>query len=137
MVCDAALSLDQTRVQLTAPDSLGLQHFLRDSLRATSHQVMALVVALALNSSSDSLKAGVCVLGGGGMALPMVLVTHLESVQVHVVELHDVVIDFAIRYFGASHPRLHAEQGGHVLCTKIRVLINTHMVFRKFIYGHV
>ena len=41
------------------------------------------------------------------MALPMVLVTHLESVRVHVVELHDVVaclgsVSFWSKMFGTS-----------------------------------
>ena len=89
MVCDTALSLDQTRVELTPPDPQGQRQFVRNSLRATSHQIMALAVAVALNSSSDSQV--LCVLGGGGMALPMVLVTHVHSAWVHVVELHDVV----------------------------------------------
>ncbi|CAE7808200.1 unnamed protein product, partial [Symbiodinium sp. CCMP2592] len=111
MVSDAALSLDQTRVQLTAPDLKGERHFCRDSLRAASHQVMVLALGLALDSTSECLRHSLCVLGGGGMALPMVLVTQVQSVWVHVVELHDVVIDFAVRYFGASHERLLVEQG--------------------------
>ena len=106
IVSDAALSLDQTRVQLTAPDLKGERHFCRDSLRAASHQVMVLALGLALDSTSECLRHSLCVLGGGGMALPMVLVTHLQSVWVHVVELHDVVawIVLVFRMLRYGHP---------------------------------
>ena len=89
MVCKSALSLDQTRVQLTPPDSQGHRQFIRNSLRAVSHQIMALHMFLAMDASAGSGRHSFCVMGGGGMALPMALVTHVQSAYMHVVELSD------------------------------------------------
>ncbi|CAJ1358390.1 unnamed protein product, partial [Effrenium voratum] len=103
MTCEGAFSLDQTRVHLRSDQS-----FRRDQLRAASHQVMALAVALACRPGEP---CSVVVLGGGGMALPMALLANASAqLSLQVVELHAAVIDFARRFFGASHERLGVHQ---------------------------
>ena len=69
--------------------STGERHFDRLHLRAVSHQIMALVTALT------SPPVRMCMLGGGGMAIPMALLSFsgemMVSVEeIHVVELHQV-----------------------------------------------
>eukprot|EP00438_Fugacium_kawagutii_P002116 Skav218466 [mRNA] locus=scaffold538:876634:892829:+ [translate_table: standard] len=67
------------------PDSVGQRLIDRSHLRATSNQIMAMLVALA------SPSAGTAMLGGGGMALPMALLAAGHAGPIHVVELHEVV----------------------------------------------
>eukprot|EP00434_Breviolum_minutum_P019776 symbB.v1.2.017450.t1/scaffold1364.1/size123310/2 len=109
MVCEEAFSLDQTRVKLGPITSTGERHFDRLHLRAVSHQIMALVTALFPG------PVRMCMLGGGGMAIPMALLSlsdeMMEVEEIHVVELHQVVIDFAEDFFGAKDPKLRVHQG--------------------------
>lgn len=104
MVCEESFSLDQTRVKLGPPDASGHRAVHFTQLRATSHQLMALLAALAPSMSA------VVVLGGGGMALPIAMLAAGYAGRVHVVELHPKVIEFAQRFFGAEHPRLIVHQ---------------------------
>ena len=64
------------------PDASGHRAVHFTQLRATSHQLMALLAALAPSMSA------VVVLGGGGMALPMAMLAAGYAGRVHVVELH-------------------------------------------------
>lgn len=66
------------------PDASGHRAVHFTQLRATSHQLMALLAALAPSMSA------VVVLGGGGMALPMAMLAAGYAGRVHVVELHPV-----------------------------------------------
>ena len=93
MVSEKDYSLDQTRVQLWtsgSDDSLATWHFQRNHLRAASHQIMALVVAMGCRVHS----CPVWLLGGGGMALPMALLAQtvgpVQHLRIHVVELDAV-----------------------------------------------
>ena len=64
------------------PDASGHRAVHFTQLRATSHQLMALLAALAPSMSA------VVVLGGGGMALPIAMLAAGYAGRVHVVELH-------------------------------------------------
>ena len=68
--------------------STGERHFDRLHLRAVSHQIMALVTALFPG------PVRMCMLGGGGMAIPMALLSLSDEImeveEIHVVELHQV-----------------------------------------------
>ena len=89
MVCEQDYSLDQTRVRLV-PRCNDQMDFQRNHLRASSHQIMALVVAYGLRQSFEPKGRAVCILGGGGMALPMALLEQGVRSPIHVVELHEV-----------------------------------------------
>jgi len=109
-------ALDQTRVEYLADDDTdpasSSPRFLRDRLNAGSHQVMALTVALLLARLPKRGAETVCILGGGGLALPLALLAQEPALKVQVVELETDAIELAKEYFGAKHePRLSLVAG--------------------------
>lgn len=104
LVQETALSLDQTRVELRLGDEDGDEPcFVRDRLNSLFHQASALALAMALSGdSSPSALPRICVLGGGGMALPMALLTALPSLEATVVERDAAATRLARRFFGAG-----------------------------------
>lgn len=109
-----AKSLDQTRVKLTSDG----QGFDRSRLFALSAQVGALMVALHLKQHSAQ-KLRICVLGGGGLALPLGLLHALpSSAKVIAVELDPVVIDLCRKFFGC----IPAEESGQLQLLQLDAL---------------
>lgn len=129
LVQQSAISLEQSRVELQfgpGPDVDGAS-FIRDRICHMSTQTMALMVALVLSQRTarheEALSAPlVCVLGGGGMVLPMALLAAEAAMEVFVVERDAVATSLGRRFFGAQGERLHIIEadalafvsGGHV-----------------------
>mmetsp|Transcript_11716 Transcript_11716/g.26137 ORF Transcript_11716/g.26137 Transcript_11716/m.26137 type:complete len:361 (-) Transcript_11716:70-1152(-) len=99
LVHEDAPSLDQSRVELSYDEGQGREVFNRRKLTALHLQAMAMVAALVPDGPPGGLPR-ICVLGGGGMVLPMALVEAHEELEVLVLEQDGIAINLAQRFFG-------------------------------------
>mmetsp|Transcript_23881 Transcript_23881/g.65054 ORF Transcript_23881/g.65054 Transcript_23881/m.65054 type:complete len:350 (-) Transcript_23881:47-1096(-) len=100
---EGAISLDQTRVELRCHSDGEEPSFVRDRLNSVHHQADSLLLALLLSGDRGAPSPPrVCILGGGGMALPMALLAALPSLEAAVVERDATATRLARRYFGAG-----------------------------------